>query len=310
MFGGVIPVYGKKGCALYDLRHSCVRHLNDGAYYVLKLAGTMSCGQIAKAIRCRQADVTDLLHQAVEEGFGFFTLYPGRFADMPLHWYSSSHVQQAIVDWSGRRYDLLRVIGQLDMLLCHGLEVRVEVGPHELPEVDRALDMTLSRTFRWIHLVINHGAHGECERWLDSYPALGRITLYGAPAAGIQKKGHKSIRYFPADMAALDRYDSRELVVNRRFFCESQTYNPYLNRRVCIDRDGEIRNAPSFPTAYGNVSQDDLTRVVLTPSFRELWNVNVDLMAGIRDSGFRYARFVSGLPVKLAKGEGYEIVPI
>ncbi|HLL83069.1 MAG TPA: SPASM domain-containing protein, partial [Longimicrobium sp.] len=76
--------------------------------------------------------------------------------------------------------------------------------------------------------------------------------------------------------------------VNLELFSEGQRFNSCLNRKISVDRFGEIRNCPSTPRSYGHVHDTSLHSALAHREFRELWEVNKDQVEVCRDCEFRY----------------------
>jgi SPASM domain peptide maturase of grasp-with-spasm system len=75
---------------------------------------------------------------------------------------------------------------------------------------------------------------------------------------------------------------------NIKLFSESQSYNTCLNRKISIDKDGNIRNCPSMPQSYGNIKDTTLEEALNHPDFKKYWNVNKDMIAVCKDCEFRH----------------------
>ena len=77
-------------------------------------------------------------------------------------------------------------------------------------------------------------------------------------------------------------------VSNIEFYSESQFFNTCLNRKVSICADGEIKNCPSMPTSFGNISNTNIIDAINKPGFKKYWNINKDKIHVCKDCEFRY----------------------
>jgi SPASM domain peptide maturase of grasp-with-spasm system len=75
---------------------------------------------------------------------------------------------------------------------------------------------------------------------------------------------------------------------NIKLFSESQNYNTCLNRKISIDKDGNIKNCPSMPQSFGNIKDTTLEEAINHPDFKKYWNVNKDMIAVCKDCEFRH----------------------
>ena len=71
------------------------------------------------------------------------------------------------------------------------------------------------------------------------------------------------------------------------FFSESQNYNTCLNRKLCIDKTGFIKNCPAMHNTFGNIKNEKIEDVVNTKSFQKLWFIYKDEINVCKDCEFR-----------------------
>jgi SPASM domain peptide maturase of grasp-with-spasm system len=76
--------------------------------------------------------------------------------------------------------------------------------------------------------------------------------------------------------------------VNMGHFTESQEYNTCLNKKISIDKKGNIKNCLSMEKTFGNVFRDDIKSTIKTKEFQALWGINKDSIEGCKDCEFRY----------------------
>jgi SPASM domain peptide maturase of grasp-with-spasm system len=75
---------------------------------------------------------------------------------------------------------------------------------------------------------------------------------------------------------------------NAEHFCESQHYNTCLNRKLCIDKDGYIKNCPYMKHHYGHISNTNIEDVVKLPEFQKWWHIKKDDIDVCMDCEFRH----------------------
>ena len=71
-------------------------------------------------------------------------------------------------------------------------------------------------------------------------------------------------------------------------FMESQTHNSCLNRKISIGRNGDIKNCPSMPDTFGNISSTTLEAILNHQDFKKYWTIAKDQVVGCKDCEFRY----------------------
>ena len=75
---------------------------------------------------------------------------------------------------------------------------------------------------------------------------------------------------------------------NVEHFCESQNHNTCLNRKLCIDKDGYIKNCPYMKHHYGHISNTNIEDVVNLPEFQKWWYIKKDDIDICKDCEFRH----------------------
>ena len=81
---------------------------------------------------------------------------------------------------------------------------------------------------------------------------------------------------------------SRNFTINLPLFTESQHYNTCLNRKICIDENGEIKNCPAMSRSFGNIKDTTLEEALNKPEFKDLWGIRKDDIDVCKDCEFRY----------------------
>ncbi|MDR2835976.1 MAG: hypothetical protein LBV69_07270, partial [Bacteroidales bacterium] len=60
---------------------------------------------------------------------------------------------------------------------------------------------------------------------------------------------------------------------NLPFFTESQQHNTCLNRKICIDVEGNIKNCPNMQENYGNIADTTLAEAIEKQGFKDYWYI-------------------------------------
>ncbi len=76
--------------------------------------------------------------------------------------------------------------------------------------------------------------------------------------------------------------------VNQKKVLESISHNSCLNKKLSIDKDGNIKNCPSMPQSFGNIKDTTLEEALSHKDFKKYWNVNKDMIAVCKDCEFRH----------------------
>jgi len=79
-----------------------------------------------------------------------------------------------------------------------------------------------------------------------------------------------------------------DFISNINFFSESQKYNNCLNRKLAIDKDGNIKNCLGTSIIYGNLQSDRVAEIVKKNEFRHCWTINKNSIDVCKSCEFRY----------------------
>lgn len=99
--------------------------------------------------------------------------------------------------------------------------------------------------------------------------------------------------------------NSNDLVPNLDSFLESQEYNLFYNRRVYIDNENNVKHAINENEIYGNITNTNIFDIVLSPSFKKLWNIAKDEITICKDCEFRYICPDNRIPIFDKKTKNY-----
>ncbi|MEQ5791346.1 grasp-with-spasm system SPASM domain peptide maturase [Muricauda sp. NFXS6] len=76
--------------------------------------------------------------------------------------------------------------------------------------------------------------------------------------------------------------------INLEKFTESLNKNSCLNKKLSIDVNGNIKNCPSMPRSFGNLTNTTLQEALDNPDFKKYWNITKDQITVCKDCEFRY----------------------
>jgi SPASM domain peptide maturase of grasp-with-spasm system len=76
--------------------------------------------------------------------------------------------------------------------------------------------------------------------------------------------------------------------LNKIMFLEAMSFNSCLNRKLCIDKNGNIKNCLAMSKSYGNINDIQNSDKWLSTEFKQLWNINKDKIDVCKDCEYRY----------------------
>lgn len=87
-------------------------------------------------------------------------------------------------------------------------------------------------------------------------------------------------------------------VSNIEFYTECLKHNVGLNRKVCVDLDGSIKNFVNHSKIFGHVSVNTLESTIDMDEFQQQWYINNEMIEKCRDCQFRYMCFSNSVVEK------------
>lgn len=82
--------------------------------------------------------------------------------------------------------------------------------------------------------------------------------------------------------------DSKYFNVNNNKILESVEYNSCLNKKISVDKHGDIRNCPFMPIKYGNIVENSLIEAIEKQGFKEFWNVPKTKISVFKDCEYKF----------------------
>ncbi|HAA17485.1 MAG TPA: hypothetical protein DCR93_13850 [Cytophagales bacterium] len=117
--------------------------------------------------------------------------------------------------------------------------------------------------------------------------------FYSAPFDKVFKSKSSNLRIFFSKLPFTALYvptagTKTSFVVNYESFREAQQHNLFFNQKLAIDKRGDIKNSISSSKSWGNIHSDNLSQVVSTQGFQQLWRANKDQTLICQDCPYRY----------------------
>jgi hypothetical protein len=218
---------------------------------------------------------------------------------MEFTYCDNSKINNAIIEYVFENYNLLTILHQLENLLCRHIELRLStLNKLSSERVTRLVNEIVQFGFKSIDFFLNDADSKHIQLLYElscQLKCINRIIVVGT---SFYKIVDDKVYYIPKNVKT-DRTELKH-IVNLKYFCEAQKYNPYFNKKICINGDGEIKNYIMQDIGYGNVNTIDIETVSQSIAFRKLWSVNHNQIVQIRESEYRYSFY---LPFELIEIE-------
>ena len=215
------------------------------------------------------------------------------FPPMSLAWDSPLTFENAIIDIES--LDLINLQGllkDLDSFGCHYIQFRFFKQQEENYLIELLNEIKKGK-YKGVEFIYPYS-----EKSLDfiksiaiNYPRLSSTYFYNAPNNKVVFEG--ALRILLQDDQIINEQSCG--IVNQAYFsldftafAEAKHYNSCLNRKISIDRKGNIKNCPSMKQSFGNIRDTRLREAIIHPKFKKLWNVTKDQITTCQDCEFRY----------------------
>ncbi len=300
LISNCIPVKGAKRSAICDLTRSEIRLIPNDLYDILDFHEGKRVSEIKESYQNKHdAIIDEYFDFLVKEEFILFTQTPELFPKMDLQWHEPSDITNAILDISEHSiFDPIEVLKDLNEIGCKHVEIRFfrNTNVDELQTMVRMLN-DIQASIISIDFVVPQ-SRDFCKeniiQLLLQYPRIASFKIYNALANEFIPPVDKQRGYIIysdtilKDQRCCGVIDPSLFSVNIKTFTESLQYNSCLHRKVSIDHLGNIKNCPSMPEAFGNVSDTHIKESIIQKGFKKYWNLGKDQIKSCKDCEFRY----------------------
>lgn len=297
LYSGCVPVKGAKRSIVCNLENQEYIYIPNSMYDVLKEYANCDFDQL-------KADFDDESHVEldkhfgflIEKGLGFWTDHPEEFPDMALDWDCSALISNAIIDIDEySNYNIIEVVRQLNTIGCEAIQFRFFTVV-DAETIDQILAPTVDSDFMSVELNLKYDISyseefikGVC----DSYKRLQVVFVHSSPEEKIcsTDQDYFHIEYKQKevkDESHCGNLGMQYFRVNIPLFTESHHFNNCLNRKISVDKQGNIKNCPSMSTSYGHISNTNLQQALNQQGFKDTWSIKKQDIEVCKDCEFRY----------------------
>lgn len=298
LFSSCIPVKGFQRSVIVDLTRNQIVHIPSVFFKMLSKNKTKTIEDIINSYEEPNRSVIVSFYEYLEQQELVFPLEKKEhtlFPTLSLQWDFPSYCSNAILDIEHpSNYDIADAIVKLDEINCFNLQIRLLRKVNQT-YLEKVLGLTNDTSIRSVQLMINYcqAIDEQLYTLFKKYWKLVKVEMFGAPE-------NRSVS-LKRNMAIIIYYKDKVLspencgVVSTDFFCinmkhftESQHHNTCLNRKICIDANGDIKNCPAMNKSYGNIKDTTLKEAIEKPEFKDLWYVCKDQIDVCKDCEFRH----------------------
>ena len=188
-----------------------------------------------------------------------------------------------------------KIIGELIQLGCFNIEIRLfdEISAMALKEILAILN---GSPIRCVDLIMKYSRELEaCSKEIAyNQQRIRKLVLHSSPEDKVIHFGVLGQQFIVTyknkigSSACCGAIFPEMFVVNKEMYIAAATSNSCLNRKISIDVEGNIKNCPSLPESYGNISNTTLKEALEMPGFKKYWSITKDQVDICKDCEFRY----------------------
>ena len=299
IFSNCLLVKGIKRSLIVDTQREDYHIIPNDLYEILVKTKRVKLNQIFSEYGDDNFDVIqDYFYNLIKLELGFYLdeLEIDLFPDLSLEYVSPFFINNCVVEelYSIEYYK--KIIPELENLGCEYLEIVLynSISNKELFKILNLFDKT---SIKHIGLIVKY----DLTKDLDLIKLLTFTNLRLSKIIFHTHNDEYSLdfrQYNLTDVVftkiKITNYNfcgnikSNYFTTNTLHFTESQNYNTCLNKKISIDKNGDIRNCPAMPEGFGNIKDTTLEEALNKSNFKKYWNINKDQISVCKDCEFRH----------------------
>ena len=293
------PVKGACKSVIFDNQRRNYFEVPNSLLELMELFPTHSIASLYKEVPETQHEILDdYINFLLDNDIAFICEKADleNYPPMSMEWDAPHHIINSIIECE--QYDkdrILNLIYQLEELLCPNIQLNFysALTTVEIDEVMSYWNVSKIKSIEFLipfHEKLNES---DWETLFEKYSRLSRVIIYNSPENiyFIANKGNGSTVSFvkqSVDSTSCGQINKDYFTLSPFFFFESQQYNTCLNRKICVDKEGYIKNCPSMQKSFGNIANTSLEEALSHPDFKIYWNIHKDQIEVCKDCEYRH----------------------
>jgi len=209
--------------------------------------------------------------------------------EMNLAW-PDNRVANVIIEHDINLHQPSRIGHILSCVNCDYIELRI-LGHSTVELFESLLKAVEEKTVMMLNVVVTDGSSLTWKNLHEikkQFRFMHQLFVYSSKdsRADLEKSIYVSQRIYNINLCGV--IDKDNFTINMYSYLENLNHNSCLNRKVTIDRNGDIKNCPAMSTVYGNIFVDDIENVLLNSNIKKYWSVAKDSIETCKYCEFRY----------------------
>lgn len=220
------------------------------------------------------------------------------FPPLSLEWEFPGKISNAVIEISNdiNEIYLKNILEELENLGCKHIQFisNETINSDILKKINILINES---AYLSIEFVLKHPDNFESNNYLsliNDFPRIKSIIFHSAtedrlytPEAVIGALGN----LLTTAQKPLKNIKDREFgnfSTNMQIFTEAQKHNLYFNRKVVIDKNGNIKNHLNSTEIHGNTAQNKIEEIISKKEFQKLWFIPKSIIKVCKDCEFRF----------------------
>lgn len=308
LYSDCIPVKGYKQSILCDFTRNKIVSFDTPFFPLFEDLNSRTLKEIYDEFdEESQTNIDQFIAFLLDNNFGQLEDNISNFKRVDTrNWDSYGVIDNAIIDIDEIRHDFASIIAQLNSLGCRYLQLRFYSTIYSLEEILEILKIIEDTSIEGVEIIMKYDdlyAPKQYVSFFESHFLLSALYIYGYS----EDKEIKTT--FGYKEKAVDQFIQSKIffisenidsekkcgIIDKSYFCVNTindfihniNYNSCLNKKVSVDKNGEIKNCPSLMSSYGNISNTKLDQVI-HQEFKKIWKISKDEINGCKDCEYRY----------------------
>lgn len=298
LFANCIPINGYSRSLIIDLQRRRYRFIPNDLFLILTKFHGNSVNQIKQSYNNVFDSIIEEYFQILnKEEMIFFVKSKSelkRFLEINYQFSNPFRISNSIIDIDKIENITSEIVQQYDDLNIINLQIRC-FSDTNLQELIYTYQMFEETIVSNIELIVRYSDLFEIniiQSEIEKLSKLTRIVFHSSPIQKMFKlTSQRDILYLKKDCGNPNKcgqINIENFCLSYKYYAESNSLNTCLNRKICIDSDGYIKNCPSMKHHYGHISDTTLAEAIEKPGFKDCWFIKKDDIDVCQDCEFRH----------------------
>lgn len=293
LYGNVLSVKGFSRSALYDLQFNKIELIPNELYDLFNNGGVVLNDYSKYNLSLTVEELEEYIEYLVDLNLVFHTYFPELFPKISTTYCNPYIITNAIIDIetdSFANFNYTNVLEQLENLGCTAIQLNLlNLNKNDF---DKIKEIISAFEIGNIFLILSENKDFNINDF-TRLNSIKTIIIHSSKPEKIQEQSNTKIFFIKKELKSCcsNAINPELFTINMDFVIESINYNSCLNRKLYIDKNGEVKNCPMIERKYGNILENNIIDIVNKKEFQELWTINKDKIEVCKDCELRYMCF-------------------